>query len=150
MECTLRRTEDVDEVKELHQLAFRADHWPGDDHIFWIAKNPKGKPLGFCSAQYWPEHRGVYLSRAAVTLEARGSGLQRRMIRTRLNWSKRETDAVGVWTFAHIRNYESIVNLLKCGFKFDPREHDPKYFAMYLKFANHPDFVLENFAKRVF
>lgn len=149
MKCTLRKTDDVDEVRDLHKLAFPADHWPGDNHEFWIAKNPTGKPVGFCSALYFPEHKGVYLSRAAVTLEARGSGLQRRMIRARINWAKHETEAAGMWTFTTLRNYESIINLLKCGFKFDTRVHNKTVHALYLKFANHPDFNLENFAKKI-
>ena len=149
MKCTLRRTEDLDEIKDLHKLAFAADHWPGDDHEFWIAKNPIGRPVGFCSALYFPEHKGIYLSRAAVALEARGEGLQRRMVRARLNWAKRETGAVGAWTFVKTDNQESLINLLRCGFRMGPLHLGGKYMQFYKPFFNNPDWPYIEIAKKI-
>jgi len=114
---TLRRIDDVEEVRELHALAFPNDSWVGDDHTFWIARNVDGKAVGFCSAIYRPEGNYVFLSRAAVAAAARGGGLQRKMIRTRVAWAKRQ-GAQLVLTYTLLKNYESFVNLLKCGFRF--------------------------------
>ena len=114
---SLRQTDDVDLVRELHALAFPGDEWVGDDHQFWIARDALGKPAGFCSAIYRPEQGYVFLSRAAVVAEARGAGLQRRMIRVRVSWAQR-LGAKSVITYTLLKNYESFVNLLKSGFRF--------------------------------
>lgn len=114
---TLRQTDDIDSVRELHALALPDDKWVGDDHTFWVAREDAGRPVGFCSAIFWPHRSAVFLSRAAVTVSARGTGLQRRMIRTRIAWARKQ-GAHRVVTYTVLKNYESIVNLLKCGFRF--------------------------------
>src|SRR5690242_3115340 len=114
---SLRRTEDIDEARELHARLFPSDEWVGDDHEFWIARDDAGDAVGFCSAIHRPATNCVLLSRAAVTPQARGAGLQRRMIRARVAWA-RSIGASKVITYVAIKNYESLVNLLKCGFRF--------------------------------
>lgn len=113
---SIRRTEDVDEVHELHTLAFPSDVWVGDEHTFWIAKDREGKPAGFCSAVLQPNDT-VFLSRASVVVSARGAGLQRRMIRVRVAWARR-IGVTRIITYTVRSNHESIANLLKCGFRF--------------------------------
>lgn len=113
---SLRPTEDIDEIKELHTLALPGDLWVGDEHTFWLAREGR-KPVGFCSAIYRPERGYVFLSRSAVMLAARGQGLQRRMIRTRVAWAKRQGAREAI-TYTSLKNYESFVNLVKCGFRF--------------------------------
>lgn len=115
--ATLRQTDDLEVIRELHALALPEDKWVGDDHTFWLARNEAGKPVGFCSAIYWPSRNAVFLSRAAVTVAARGTGLQRRMIRTRVAWARKQ-GAKRVVTYTSLKNYESMINLLKCGFRF--------------------------------
>jgi GNAT superfamily N-acetyltransferase len=114
---SLRRTEELDEVRELHTLAMPEDAWVGDDHTFWIARDESKKPVGFCSAIYRPESGYVFLSRAAVAKSAQGHGLQRRMIRARVAWARKQ-GATEVITYTLLKNYESFLNLLKCGFRF--------------------------------
>jgi GNAT superfamily N-acetyltransferase len=113
---TLRQTDDLDEIRELHSLAFPGDDWVGDDHTFWIAKDGR-KSVGFCSAVYRPERGYVFLSRAAVVEALRGTGLQRRMIRTRVNWARKQ-GAPRCITYTSPKNYPSMLNLIKCGFRF--------------------------------
>lgn len=113
----IRRSEDVEEVREAHTLAFPDDKWVGDDHEYWIARDARGAVAGFCSAIILPETNGVFLSRAAVVKHARGAGLQRRMIRTRVTWAKRQ-GVKHVLTYVSNKNYLSMVNLLRCGFRF--------------------------------
>lgn len=117
MSYRIERTEDLDLVRELHQLAMPDDRWVGDEHTFWVAKDEAGKPVGFCSAGHWPSLETVFLSRAAVAKDAQGHGLQRRMIRTRVAWA-RKLGAKRVVTYTLLKNYESMINLLKCGFRF--------------------------------
>lgn len=131
---SLRRTDDIDEVRELHALAFPADEWVGYDHTFWIARDKDGKPVGFCSAIFRPERGHVFLSRAGVAVSARSSGLQRRMIRVRVAWARRQ-GAQRVVTYTLLKNYESFINLLKCRFRFyKPEEpwvgHDVHYLKL--------------------
>lgn len=114
---SLRRTKDVGLVRSLHEKLFEGDAWVGDDHTFWVARDSEGLPVGFCSAIYRPQLGYVYLSRAGVDESARGAGLQRRMIRARVQWAKR-LGAREVITYTLLRNYDSFVNLLKCGFRF--------------------------------
>ena len=114
---TLRPTDDVDEIRRLHELALPGDKWVGDDHAFWILRDDAGEALGFCSAIHWVERNQVFLSRAAVASACRGAGLQRRMINVRLAWAMRQ-NAAEVVTYTTLKNYESMINLLRCGFRF--------------------------------
>lgn len=116
MSIRLVRIEDVEEAKELHALAFPSDNWAGDDHTYWVARDGK-TVVGFCSAVHREEKGYVFLSRAAVIAAARGAGLQRRMIRARVAWAKKQSADVVV-TYTTMKNYDSMVNLLKCGFRF--------------------------------
>lgn len=129
---TLRRTEDIDEVRELHALAFPEDAWVGDDHTFWIAKDHEGRAVGFCSAIYRPDRQSVFLSRAAVMECAKGTGLQRRMIRARLRWA-RSIGAPRAHTYTTLKNYPSMLNLIKCGFRLDPDTAEQNFHLFDIK-----------------
>lgn len=135
MTIRLRIAEDLEEVREMHAQAFTGVAFPGVDHTFWIATDGD-KRVGFCSAVYRPERGYVYLSSAAVTLAARGQGLQRRMIRTRVTWARKQ-GASRVITYTVLKNYDSMCNLLKCGFRFYSPEtayvgNDAHYFEKVL------------------
>ena len=114
----LRQTDDIDEVRELDKLAFPLDHWIGDEHTFWVATSDDGTSAGYCAAVFRPEHGYVFLSRAAVFPWAAGTGLQRRMIRARVRWARGIAGCDRVITYTSLKNYESMVNLLRCGFRF--------------------------------
>jgi len=99
-------------------------------------RDQEGLAVGFCSAVHRPQLGYVYLSRSGVDASARGHGLQRRMIRVRLAWAKRQ-GAARVITYALFSNHPSIVNLLRCGLQFDtPAQpwvgRDVHYFARQL------------------
>ncbi len=64
-----------------------------------------------------PEKAYCFLSRAAVVARYQGFGVQRAMIKARLRWAKRE-GAPTVVTYTDLHAYPSIINLLRCGFKF--------------------------------
>lgn len=113
----LRPTEDLETVRELHALAFPDAPWVGDGHAFWLATQG-GAAVGFCSAVFYERLGCVFLSRAAVMNSAAGVGLQRRMIRTRVAWARTLIGCNRVVTYCAPRNYSSLVNLLKCGFRF--------------------------------
>lgn len=123
---TLRRTEDLDDVRELHNLTFPLDEWVGDDREFWIVRDADGQGVGFCAAMYQPSSNCVALDRAGVIDTAHGAGLQKRMIRARLRWA-RSLGATGAIAYCALRNYQSIANLLKCGFRFYSSETPSDY-----------------------
>ena len=116
MRFKLVPVEHADEMREIHELAFSGDFWPGDDHTFWVAY--RGKDVaGFCSAIHRPLKNYVFLSRAAVAKFAQGYGLQRRMIRHRIEWAA-ECGVKEIVTYTSPKNYPSMMNLLRCGFQF--------------------------------
>jgi len=113
--------DDPDEARELHRAFMAGCVFPGEDHQFW--KYMKGERIiGMCSAVVRPEKFYVYLSSAGVSPYGRKLGIQRRMIRLRCDWGKRQ-GATHAVTYTLVDNYPSIVNLLKCGFRFafEPR-----------------------------
>ena len=118
----IEQLEDAEEAKELHALAFPDDKWAGDDHTYWVAKEYDsakfafGKVIGFCSAKVMEPH-GVFLSRCAVRKDYAGKGLQRLMIRRRVKWAI-DQGSHRVFTYVTLKNYESMINLLRCKFRF--------------------------------
>lgn len=113
---TLSRSDDNSEARELHERLLPADVF-AEDHEYWVVRDDQREAVGFCSAILRPTSNVVFLSLAAVAPEARGHGLQKRMIRARVRWAKR-AGACGAVTYVAKRNYASMCNLLKCGFRF--------------------------------
>lgn len=118
--------DDLEEARDLwvdFQLAHdNSDQWPGDDHTYWTLVDGKTH-VGLTSAVFRPEKGYVYLSYAIIMPSCQVKGLQRRLIRHRCNWAKRQ-GAIYVVTYTLLDNYPSMINLLRCGFKFakHPRE----------------------------
>jgi GNAT superfamily N-acetyltransferase len=128
------RTDDVEEVREMHSLAFPGIVWPGDDHELWLALQG-GAPVGFASAKYTAAESAVFLSRGAVLQTAQGRGLQRRLIEARVRWAF-SRGARWVWTYTSIDNYPSLYNLLRCGFRgtlVRPRGRDDPRHVLWLR-----------------
>lgn len=117
MKYRVHRSEDADEARELHKLSFPKDAWVGDDHEYWFAADERGDVAAFASAIFYPDSRIVYLSRCGVLGSASGAGLQRRLIQVRTNWARRAGAEVA-FTYTTIKNYPSIVNLLRCEYRF--------------------------------
>lgn len=107
-----------DELHALHDLEYK---WPGDDHTYWQLTEGT-KTVAVMSAVYRPEKGYVFLSYAITDPLCNHRGLQRRLIRYRLQWAKRQ-GAIYAVTYTLLHNYPSIANLLKCGFQFarEPR-----------------------------
>lgn len=114
--------EALDLWREMQGLYGSDDKWPGNDHNYWRLTDGK-QDMGLMSAVYRPEKGYVYLSYAIIHPWCPRAGLQRRLIRYRLQWAKRQ-GAVYAVTYTLLHNYPSIANLLKCGFRFarEPRD----------------------------
>jgi GNAT superfamily N-acetyltransferase len=122
----ITRTDDVDEVLELHTLTFPLDEWIGDDRDFWIVRDKDGQGVAFAAAMYQPTTNVVSLDRVGVLPLAQGAGLQRKLVRARLRWARRLGAACCI-TYISQRNYQSMVTLLKCGFRFYTPERMGEY-----------------------
>jgi len=93
---------------------------PGDDFDLdgqlWLCHTGNA-PVAFCAARHLKDENSVFLCRAGVLPFANGHRLQHRMIHARLRWA-REISATCALTYTLFHNHASIVNLLKCGFRF--------------------------------
>ncbi len=116
----IRHTTNRDTVAALDRACFPGDEpYPTTDARWWLALDA-GKPLGFAGAKFWPPDRCVFLCRAGVIPEARGKGLQRRLIDVRLRWAT-SVKARGAYTYTTPDNLPSANSLIHCGFKlFEP------------------------------
>lgn len=86
---------------------------------WWLATGPGGEALGFAGAKLWALDGHCYLARAGVVGAARGQGLQKRFIRARVAWAKKQ-GALGCYTYT-IANPASANSLISCGFRaFEP------------------------------
>lgn len=79
---------------------------------WWIARDEEGEAVGYAGARMIPDQRMVYLVRAGVLDRARGNGLQRRLIRCRVNWGAKQDADVAI-TYTLQENHPSSNNLIK-------------------------------------
>lgn len=111
---TIRRTDDKELFERLFKQVLPSDALPRATER-WIARDADGAPVGFASA-FCDSAGNVFLSSAGVLPRARGAGLQRRLIRVRVNWA-RSIGAPKVYTYTVLKNYPSMISLIKAGFE---------------------------------
>lgn len=122
MAIYITRIQDLDLARDMHRLAFPSDAWVGDDHTFWVAHDGRKLRLhsgihGFASAIIREHHEYVFLSRCAIVKVSQGRGLQRRLIEARCAWGRTQGVRAAI-TYTTLKNYASMVNLIRCGFSF--------------------------------
>lgn len=112
---SVRLTENVDIVKELHAKTFPLDHFDQiKNSTYWLVWN-NDRPVGFCSVRKL-DQKILFLSRAGLLGCARGKGLHKRMIQVRVRWAIRQGYDKLI-TYTTIENIQSSSNLEKCGFR---------------------------------
>jgi RimJ/RimL family protein N-acetyltransferase len=132
----IRRTKDFEQVKILHDKILPTDeHYNHDGNFYWLVKNKKGSPIGFCIATDIGDGL-VFLSRAGILPCARGNGLHVRMIKCRVNWA-RSKGFNSIITYVDIDNVASSKNLIRAGFElyrpdWDYAGHNYNYFRLCL------------------
>lgn len=86
-----------------------------EEGVWWVALH-RARPVAFAClspSQQIPD--GIYLSRCGVLPAARGNGIQRRLIRARLAWAKRQGYK---WAVSDTTdNVPSANSLIACGFR---------------------------------
>lgn len=114
----IARTDDVEAVQRLHSAIFPDDEWENAD-AYWLVYNEYGAHVGFCCARLTDKGKSLFLSRAGVRSTCRGNDIQKRMIRVRERWGRKQ-GATHAITYTVLDNYPSIVSLIKCGYRFYP------------------------------
>lgn len=121
----IRRTNNKYIAMYLHLETFPADEFPDDDrNIYWVVWDESDKPVGFCIVR--PVHGDkdtCFLSRAGLLPCARGNGLHKRMINTRIKWAKKNKYKYCI-TYTIKNNFTSYNNLQNTGFKL----YEPDYY----------------------
>jgi GNAT superfamily N-acetyltransferase len=92
------------------------------DAWYWLAYDPEGIPVAYAAmalSQTQDKATGVYLARAGVLPQARGQGLQRRLVAARCNFARKLGKE---WAYTDTRtNPHSANNLIRNGFlAYDP------------------------------
>ncbi len=110
----VRRTKDLRRILALDARIFPGDHpvdvW--DDRMAWWLCGD----VAFAGVRKVAGESLAYLCRAGVAPEARGQGIQRRLIRVRLAWARRHALEAAV-TYTSATNTASSNNLAACGFR---------------------------------
>ncbi len=113
-------TKDIDLIKRMNNQCF--DGYDVDETVtgVFFVTTVNGKPAGFASVRR-VSPTAYELTRAGVLSGHRGRGIQCRLIRARIKWAKRN-DVEVLLTYTTLDNFESMSNLLKCGFRFHTPE----------------------------
>lgn len=119
MSVKLYRCEDEDILRAVHTLCMPGDDWPGlsPRTAAWVGEDETGTLVAMCMARKTDSGKSVFLERAGVFRSHAGGGLQRRMIRARESWARRQ-GATHTITYTMYESWASITNLLRCGYRF--------------------------------
>lgn len=87
-----------------------------DQSAWWVGFNSANVPVAYGGIKVVSgDPKTAFLSRAGVLDEARGQGLQRKLIDLRLRWA-RQQGCSQVITYTHKDNTTSANNLIRSGF----------------------------------
>lgn len=110
----MRPSERAETGRLMDELGFGPGNFP-DGRVFVALYD--GRIIGFGVLRGYGRHTG-HLTMAGVHRRHRGHGLQRRLIRARVNLARR-LGLRAVRTFTHESNHYSMNNLIRCGFRVD-------------------------------
>lgn len=118
----IRQTTDAALIREMQLVCIpNAPRYPFEDAYWWIAEED-GQCVafaGYAPSQQWANT--IYLCRAGVIPVARGQGLQKKLIRARLQHAKRHG---AEWAVTDTRrNPASANSLIACGFRMYTPQH---------------------------
>ncbi len=110
--------EELDEIIELDRAVLPGCPWtPEPDAALFVVRDIDDRVCAYASACPSIRYNHVtYFDRAGVAPHARGRGLQRRLIRARLAWSRSRGNTHAI-TYTAAHNIVSANNLIRCGFR---------------------------------
>lgn len=118
MGIKIARTDDLELIRELSDAYF-PEYALTDKELdaseWWVATLDK-EPVALAGIQLDIENNRAFLNRGLVLPQARGGGLQKRLIRVRKNYAR----ASGIdrcYSYVWSGNIPSLRSLLACGFK---------------------------------
>lgn len=116
----IRKTNNIPLVEIVHSEIMPQDNLP-DPALFWLVWNQDYDPVGYCCLSI-VDSEIVFMSLCGLFPEARGNGLQRRMLTVREKWARRKGYKI-VITYALRDNPYSYENLIKRGYML----YEPEY-----------------------
>lgn len=115
----IKRTDDVDLVRELDRTCFPRDTPMVEGDVekawWWVAYHDK-EPVGFAGLLQQDGGAKGCLYRAGVLPQARGGGLQKRLLRAR-EAHARKVGIPRLYTYTSIFNYASMNTLIGAGYR---------------------------------
>lgn len=116
----IRRVRSLESVVWLNDRIFPGepiDRIDLEKAVWWVARRGT-TPVGFCGVRVLTyEPSAAFLCRSGVRPSARGQGLQKRFIQTRLRYLRAHTKARKAISYTTYDNTASANNLVRCGFR---------------------------------
>lgn len=114
----IRKTNNIPLVEVVHLEILPDDTMP-DNAIYWLVWTECYDPVGYCALTI-VDAEIVFMSLCGLFPEARGHGLQKRMLTVREKWARRKGYKI-VITYTLRSNPHSYENLIKKGYMlFEP------------------------------
>lgn len=89
-----------------------------DRSVTWIVEHtPTAQIIGYACLRFVTHEKLAYLTRAGISGEHRGQGLQKRLIRVRLAYAKQRGYPAAI-TYTVRANSRSVNSLIACGFRY--------------------------------
>jgi len=131
VKISCRQTKDYELLKKLDRRAFPIDALRDfQSDVCWLIKY-NNDIVGYFSLEII-NNNTAFLSRVGIFKH--GCGLHRRAINVRIRWCKKH-NIKKIITYAHMNNFQSIVNLIRCGFRLyiEPDQHQREKFLHFIK-----------------
>lgn len=110
----IRQTEDMELIQEMDGICFPGEDLPYLETATWWVASEDGHEIAYAGGVQDTDGY-FFLNRAGVLPEARGRGLQRRLIRVRCQYAHRHSMR-SCYTYTVAHNPASSNNLIRCGF----------------------------------
>ena len=110
----ISQTDDLETIQALDRTVFHGEELPHLEEATWWVATEDGHEVAYAGGVQDTDGY-FFLCRAGVLPEARGQGLQRRLIRVRVQFAQRNAMR-SCYTYTVPHNTASSNNLIRCGF----------------------------------
>lgn len=136
----IRLTDDLDVIEDLNNRIFPGEPLGADleGSTWWLAEaflDGAWEPVGFAGLQITDAGKYAFCNRDGVLPSARGAGIQKRTLRTRETWARRQ-GLEALWTYIAWWNTASQTSYVRAGFNpYSYMEESNGYCALYFQKA---------------